>query len=104
MPPVGWLTGGVDYKSLSWTLKEPVVEIVDGTQQIVLPAVTVNYGSFINNVITFLIIAWAVFMLVKAINTAERRLWREEKSPDAPPPPEDVRLLREIRDALVKSS
>ena len=103
MPPVGWLTGGVDFKSLSWTLKEPVQEMVGGTETITSPAVTINYGSFINNVITFLIIAWAVFLLIKMINATERRLWREEKSPDAPPPPEDIRLLREIRDALVKA-
>src|SRR3990172_1672676 len=76
MPPVGWLTGGVDFKSLSWTLKEPVVEMTDEPKKIIPPAVTINYGSFINNVITFLIVAWAVFLLIKAINTAERRLWR----------------------------
>ncbi|MEX2316472.1 MAG: large-conductance mechanosensitive channel protein MscL [Pirellulales bacterium] len=92
MPPIGTLTSGLDFKQLHVTLKEKIGEA---------PAVTLNYGSFINNAITFLIVAWAVFMLVKAINAAESRLSRGETPPDdAPPPPEDVLLLREIRDSL----
>jgi large conductance mechanosensitive channel len=105
MPPIGWLTGGVDFKSLSWTIKEPVTKMVDGVSKVEVPAVTIDYGLFINNVVTFVIVAWSVFLLVKMVNTAERKLWREDEKPaDAPPPPEDIRLLREIRDALVKAN
>ena len=68
------------------------------------PAINLNYGAFINNVITFVIVAWAVFLLVKAVNVAEAKLRLGEQPPaDVPPPPEDIVLLREIRDSLKKS-
>ena len=103
MPPIGVITGGIDFKQLSVQLKPPVTEVVDGVTK-VTPAVTLNYGSFINNAITFLIVAWAVFMLVKAINAAESRLRLGQTPPaDAPPPPEDIILLRQIRDSLNRS-
>lgn len=92
MPPIGLLTSGVDFKTLSIPLR-----VAQGN----VPAVTLNYGSFINNVITFLIVAWAVFILVKAVNVAETKLRLGETPPaDTPPPPEDIVLLREIRDEL----
>lgn len=98
MPPIGYVTTDVDFRNLSFELK-PAVKNADGT--INKPAVTLNYGAFINNVITFLIVAWAVFLLVKAMNVAETRLRLGEQPPaEAPPPPEDILLLREIRDAL----
>src|SRR5688572_25056732 len=91
MPPIGAITGGIDFKDLSITLPG-----VAGAN----PA-TIKYGNFINTLITFLIVAWAVFMLVKGVNAAEARLRRGETPPaDAPPPPEEVLLLREIRDEL----
>jgi large conductance mechanosensitive channel len=94
MPPIGLLTSGVDFKTLSIPLRK-----VQGA----VPAVTLNYGAFINNVITFLIVAWAVFILVKAVNVAETNLRLGEVPPaNTPPPPEDVVLLREIRDELKK--
>ena len=96
MPPIGLLTSGVDFKTLAWTIREKNGEI---------PAVTLGFGAFINSVITFVIVAWAVFLLVKAMNTAETRLrLGGALTPDAPPPPEDVLLLREIRDSLKKPS
>lgn len=94
MPPIGIMTGGVDFKQLSYELKA-----AHGDDA----AVVLNYGSFINNVITFLIVAWAVFLLVKAMNKAQSMWAAEEPSADAPPPPEDIVLLRQIRDALQKS-
>ena len=95
MPPVGMLLSDVDFKELSVTLRKAGENV---------PAVTLNYGAFINNVITFVIVAWAVFLLVKAINAAETRLRFGQQPPaDAPPPPEDIVLLRQIRDALAKS-
>jgi large conductance mechanosensitive channel len=89
-PVLGILVGGVDFTNLKVTLKEAL----DGK-----PAVTWNYGSFIQTVFDFLIIAWAIFMLVKGVN----RLKRQEppKPPPAPPAPSaEVQLLTEIRDTL----
>ncbi|MEM7411677.1 MAG: large-conductance mechanosensitive channel protein MscL [Myxococcota bacterium] len=89
LPPIGLATGGVDFSNLSLTLKEAAGEAA---------AVTVNYGVFINTVIDFLIIAFAIFLVVKAMNAATKE---EEEAPAAPPEPskEEV-LLTEIRDAL----
>jgi large conductance mechanosensitive channel len=95
MPPIGYFTSDVDFKQLSATLRAGNGET---------PAITLNYGAFINNVITFIIVAWAAFMLVKAVNLAETRLRLGEQPPaDTPPPPEDTLLLREIRDSLKKA-
>ncbi len=95
MPPIGMVTSGIDFKNLAITIRA-----ADPANNI--KAVTLNYGSFINNVISFLIVAWTVFMLVKAMNAAESRL-SLGLQPDAPPPPEEVVLLREIRDSLKKT-
>jgi len=89
MPPLGLLMGGVDFKDLAVVLKQEVGE---------LPAVTLNYGSFIQSVVDFLIIAFAIFMVIKAMNNLKKK---EEAAPEAPPKPsEEVVLLTEIRDAL----
>ncbi|PJK11605.1 large conductance mechanosensitive channel protein MscL [Lysobacteraceae bacterium NML95-0200] len=92
MPPIGLLIGGVDFSDLAITLKEASVDAAGQA----IPAVELAYGQFINAVIQFLIVAFAIFMVVKAIN----RLKKPE--PEAAPaePAEDVLLLREIRDEL----
>jgi large conductance mechanosensitive channel len=91
MPPIGALLGGVDFATLSWVIQE-ATETAE--------AVTVNYGMFINTVVDFLIVAFAIFMVVKGMNNAKKK---EEEKPAAPPKPskEEV-LLTEIRDALKK--
>jgi large conductance mechanosensitive channel len=95
MPPIGIATGGVDFKKLSYMLRDAPNDAQD---------VAIKYGNFITNVVTFVIVAWAAFMLVKAINIAEEKLRFGEQPPQAtPPPPEDVLLLREIRDALKRA-
>jgi large conductance mechanosensitive channel len=99
MPPIGLLLGNVDFSNLFVLLKQGATPgpyaTVDVAQK--AGAVTLNYGMFINNIITFIIVAFAVFLLVRAIN----RLRRPETKPaDAPPPPEEVVLLRQIRDSL----
>jgi large conductance mechanosensitive channel len=106
MPPIGYVTSGVDFRDMSHELKPAVEEQgEDGKMRVVQPAVTWNYGAFINNVITFLIVAWAVFLLVKGMNAAETRLrLGQEPAADTPPPAENIVLLREIRDALTKKS
>ena len=89
MPPIGVLLGGVDFSDLSFVLKEAA-----GTA----PAVVISYGSFIQTVIDFTIIAFAIFIVVKGINTLKKN---EQAAPTAPPAPsaEEV-LLTEIRDLL----
>lgn len=99
MPPIGLMLGGVDFTDLFVVLKGDgdFVTLADAAAA---GAVTINYGLFINNVISFLIVAFAVFLLVKSINKLKRQ---EEAAP--PPPavtPEDIVLLREIRDSLKK--
>ena len=100
MPPIGLALGNVDFANLFAVLKQGTVPgpyaTVEAAQQ--AGAVTVNYGIFLNNVIAFVIVAFAVYLLVRAINRLRRQ--QEAKSKEAPPPPEDVVLLREIRDAL----
>lgn len=102
MPVVGRLTGGVDFSNLFVVLKDgvaagPYASLAEATKA---GAVLLKYGVFINSVVTFLIVAFAIFMVIKNIN----RFKREEQAAPAPPaaPSEEVLLLREIRDALKK--
>lgn len=102
MPPIGLLLGRVDFSNLFVVIKEGAASgpylTIDAAQK--AGAVTLNYGLFVNNIISFLIVAFAVFILVRAINRLRRK---QEEKPAAPPPPaEEVVLLREIRDALKK--
>jgi large conductance mechanosensitive channel len=94
MPPIGVFSNGMDFKKLAYELKAPVGD---------KPAVMLNYGSFINNCITFLIIAFAVFMLVKGVNAAQARILGGDPPSPVPPPPEEILLLRQIRDSLKKA-
>lgn len=97
MPAVGCLVGGMNFTDLKLTLKNAVM---DG-DTVVTPAVTLNYGNFIQVTIDFLIIAFSIFLLIKAINTLSRKKKEEPAAPPAPPAPskEEV-LLTEIRDLL----
>lgn len=101
MPVVGLLVGGVNTSDLKLVLKEAVME----GEEVVQEAVTWNYGAFVQNVIDFLIIAFSVFLMVKAINKmSEMSKKKEEEAPAAPAPaPEpsaEEKLLTEIRDLL----
>ena len=89
MPPIGVLLGGVNFSNLAFTVKEAAGDV---------PAVVIGYGKFIQTVIDFTIIAFAIFIAVKAINSLKRK---EEQAPKAPaPPPAQEVLLTEIRDLL----
>ncbi len=88
MPPIGILVGGVDFSNLSITLKDAIPPN---------PAVVIRYGVFLNTVIDFIIVAFAIFLLIRAINAFKKK---EEAAP-APPPRQEV-LLTEIRDLLKK--
>ncbi|KAF0810816.1 large conductance mechanosensitive channel protein [Alcanivorax sp. S71-1-4] len=97
MPPIGLALGGVDFTDLFVVLRGEG-EFATLAEAQAAGAVTINYGIFINNVVSFIIVAFAVFMLVKSINRLKRK---EEEKPAAPAaPPEDIVLLREIRDSL----
>ncbi|MEZ6244360.1 MAG: large-conductance mechanosensitive channel protein MscL [Phycisphaerales bacterium] len=106
MPPIGMLLGGVDFADLKLVLKEGVGEVLDpATGDVVtaaVPEVAIGYGLFINTVIDFVIIAFAIFMVIKVMNSATARFKKkEEAKPAEPPKPSDeVVLLTEIRDAL----
>src|SRR5437588_6713910 len=96
MPPLGLLIGGIDFSNFFVTLKGGSFPTLDAAKT--AGAVTVNYGLFINAVIRFVIVAFAIFILVKQIN---RIRWEEAEAPTPPPGPtrEEV-LLTEIRDLL----
>jgi len=94
MPPLGLLLGGMDFKELKLIIKE-------GTEAVA--PVTWNYGMFIQNVIDFLIIAFAIFMVVKAMMKLQRKKVEEPAPEPAPPEPtNEEKLLSEIRDLLKK--
>lgn len=102
MPPIGLLLGGVDFSDLFIVIKGEghFSSVVQAAQA---GAVTINYGLFLNNVISFIIVAFAVFLLIKGINRLKQEAHHEAQAPAVPPPtPEDVLLLREIRDSLKK--
>jgi large conductance mechanosensitive channel len=92
MPPIGLLLGGMDFKELKMIIKEGAEGIAP---------VTWNYGMFIQNVIDFLIIAFAIFMVVKAMMSMQRKKV-EEPAPAPPEPSNEEKLLTEIRDLLKK--
>jgi len=94
MPPIGLLLGGVNFTDLRATLKEAVVD----AGETIVPAVTINYGAFIQVILDFIIIAFAIFMMIKFMNSLNRK---KEEAPAPPPAPaEDITLLTEIRDLL----
>lgn len=95
MPPIGMLIGGVDFSRWAITLRQATVDAA-GKE---VPAVAIGIGEFVNTLIQFVIVAFAIFLVVKAINAMHRK-----PAAETPPAatPEDVLLLREIRDALKK--
>lgn len=97
MPPIGLLTGGLDFSKLEWVLKpeDPATDAIE--------KVAVQYGAFINTLIQFLIVAAVVFLLVKAVNSI-RRAEAAEPGPSEPPAPTTGEaLLMEIRDLLART-
>lgn len=95
MPPIGLLIGGVDFSNLAVTLKD-AIPAVNGAAA--APAVTLNYGKFIQTVVDFTIVAFAIFLVVKGMNA----LKRSKEAAPAPAPTTQEVLLTEIRDLLRK--
>lgn len=95
MPPLGVIVGGVDFKDLSIVLKAAVGDA---------PAVTLNYGNFIQVVFDFVIVAFAIFMVIKALAMARHRSETKKVEPKVTEPSKEELLLTEIRDLLKKNS
>jgi large conductance mechanosensitive channel len=100
MPPIGLLIGGVDFKNIAFTLREAVLDPATGN--IAKEAVTLKFGNFIQTLVDFTIIAFAIFLLIKAINKLSRKKETEAPAPEPPAPTRDQELLTEIRDLLKK--
>lgn len=96
MPAVGLLVGGVNFTDLKIVMKDAVLE----GDKVITPEVNLNYGNFIQVVFDFLIIAFAVFLLIKGINALNRKKEAPAAPATPPAPPADVQLLTEIRDLL----
>lgn len=101
MPPIGLLVGGVDFTDLKWQIKK---EVLDAAGAVIEPAVNWNYGAFIQQVVDFTILAFCVFLMVKAMNRLMKKK-EEEPAPAPAPAPEpeptaEEKLLTEIRDLL----
>lgn len=93
MPPIGLLVGGIDFSNLVATLKSEELAL-NGD---VIPAVTINYGMFINTIIDFVIVAGAIFFVIKVLANLKKK---EEEGPAEPAGPTEIELLTEIRDSL----
>ena len=102
MPLISMLTGGVDFSAWKWVLKEAVME----GKEVIDPEIAVNYGSLIAVILDFIIIAFAVFCMVKAINKMHDKLSKpaEPEPEKAPEPTKEEVLLTEIRDLLKEQS
>jgi len=98
MPPMGLVTGGVDFSNMFVALNGQDYPSLAAAKQAGAP--TVNFGVFINNIISFAIVAFALFMVVKGMNQLRRK--QEEDPAAEPPPSREVQLLTEIRDELAK--
>ena len=101
MPLISMITGGIDFSDWKWVLKPAVMDVVDGAVVETAAAVSVNYGNLIAIILDFIIIAFAIFCLVKGINLLHKK--KEEEPAPAPAEPEpsaEEKLLTEIRDLL----
>ncbi len=99
MPPIGLALGGVDFSDLFINLSNVQYQSLAAAKEAGAPVIA--YGSFINNVIAFLVVAWAVFLLVKGMNRLQKKAEAEPKAAPTPvEPPKEQVLLAEIRDLL----
>jgi len=100
MPPIGMLMGSVDFSQLYINLGDTAYETLAAASEAGAP--TINYGAFLNNILDFVIVAFAIFMVIRGMNKLKKK---EEEKPEEPPKPsKEVQLLTEIRDALGKNS
>jgi len=100
MPPIGMALGGVNFKSLYFSLNDQSYETMDAAMKAGAPII--RYGAFTQTIIDFLIISLALFVMLKTFNKMSEMRKKEEEAEKAAEPPEDTLLLREIRDSLKK--
>lgn len=98
MPPIGWLVGGLNFSDFKIEMKAPMI---DSSGNLITRIVTINYGAFIQTTVDFIIIAFAVFMVVKLVNSIKRK---QEEGAEPPKPSNQELLLMEIRDLLKNRS
>jgi large conductance mechanosensitive channel len=102
MPPIGLVLAGIDFSTLKFVIQHAIPAMgTEGAADYIaaIPEVAINYGKFINAAIKFAIVAFVLFLIIRAMNTVKKK----DAAEHAPPPtPEDVTLLREIRDLLKK--
>jgi len=104
MPPIGMLLGGVDFAELKYVIQPAIPDSAEGAADGVAE-VAVSYGLFFNTILTFIIVAFAIFMVVKMYNRMLEKMAKKEEAPAAPaplPPTKEEELLTEIRDLLKK--
>lgn len=97
MPPLGYLTAGVDMSELQWVLKEPVK---DAAGEVTEPGVVIGYGAFLEALMDFGIVALTLFFVVRLINSMKEKA--EDETNNTVPTPKDIQLLAEIRDEMKK--
>tara|TARA_R110002111_G_scaffold65866_1_gene107690 strand:+ start:229 stop:660 length:432 start_codon:yes stop_codon:yes gene_type:complete len=104
MPPIGKILGGVDFDRLKYVIQEKVPETVEGAGDGVAE-IAITYGVFINTIITFLIVSFSVFVVIRTYNKMKSKMEKkkEEAPSDPPAPSKEEALLTEIRDLLKKS-
>lgn len=96
MPLVGVVTGGMNFTDYKWVIQKAVVD--SQTQEVLTPEVTMNWGSWVQTLVDFIIVAFCIFVAIKAINQLKRK--KEEAPAPAPAPSKEEVLLTEIRDLL----
>lgn len=102
MPAIGAITGGLNFTDWKWVIREAVMN----GEEVVKPALTINYGNFLQVIFDFIIIAFSIFMVIRGINKMKTKFEKpaEPEAPAAPAEPsEDIKLLTEIRDLLKKN-
>ncbi|RMF73123.1 MAG: large-conductance mechanosensitive channel protein MscL [Planctomycetota bacterium] len=103
MPPIGKLMGGVDFSNLKVVIQQAAPAVTNAAGEITSPAteeVAIRYGQFLNVTIDFLIVAFAIFMVIKVMNRAAEMMKKQEEAAPPPAPPKQEVLLEEIRDLL----
>lgn len=94
MPPLGYLTAGIDLRDLEWVLKEPLEE----GSEIISPGVVIGYGAFLEAMMDFAIVAMTLFFVIRVINSMKDEA--EDETNKSVPTPKDIQLLSEIRDEM----
>lgn len=98
MPPIGELLGGTNFTAFKWIIKDAVME----GDKVVTAPISLNYGNFIQAIVDFLIVAFAIFMMIKAMNSMKKKEVKAVEVVTPPPPTTEEKLLAEIRDLLKK--